>query len=127
MADKSNDPAALWQTMLGEMENGFNAFASQAMASPEFSKAMNQAGSAGAGAQKQFGDMMEKYLVGMNMPSRAQMVDIAGRLQSIEARLGEIQTLLQQSLATASGAEGGPNPQRPPRTKRPPAPEGTPT
>ena len=126
MADKSNDPAALWQTMLGEMEKGFNTFASQAMASPEFSKAMNQAGSAGAGAQKQFGDMMEKYLLGLNLPSRAQMVDIAGRLQSIEAQLGEIRTMLQQSRR-ASGPDSAPDPQRPPRTRRPPAPEGTPT
>jgi len=123
MADKSNDPAALWQTMLGEMEKGFNAFASQAMASPEFSKVMNQAGSAGAGAQKQVGELMEKYLVGMNMPSRAQMVGMAERLQSIEAQLFEIKTMLlemngisgmtKDSLATAP---------RPPRTKRPPAP-----
>jgi hypothetical protein len=127
MADKGNDPAALWQTMLGEMEKGFNAFANQAMASPEFSKAMNQAGSAGAGAQKQVGELMEKYLVGMNMPSRAQMVDVAERLQSIEARLGEIQSLLQQSLAASNAAAGGPDPQRPPRTKRPPSPTGTPT
>ena len=126
MAEKSNDPAALWQTMLGEMEKGFNTFASQAMASPEFSKAMNQAGSAGAGAQKQFGDMMEKYLLGLNLPSRAQMVDIAGRLQSIEAQLGEIRTMLQQSRS-ASGPDSAPDPQRPPRTRRPPAPEGTPT
>jgi len=126
MADKSNDPAALWQTMLGEMEKGFNTFASQAMASPEFSKAMNQAGSAGAGAQKQFGDMMEKYLLGLNLPSRAQMVDIAGRLQSIEAQLGEIRTMLQQSRS-ASGPDSAPDPQRPPRTRRPPAAEGTPT
>lgn len=127
MADKSNDPAALWQTMLGEMEKGFNALANQAMASPEFSKVMNQAGGAGAGAQKQFGELMEKYLVGMNMPSRVQMVDIAERLQSIEARLSEIKTLLQQSLATSNPAGGGSDPQRPPRTKRPPSPEGTPT
>jgi hypothetical protein len=127
MADKSNDPAALWQTMLGEMEKGFNAFASQAMASPEFSRAMNQAGSAGAGAQKQFGDMMEKYLLGLNLPSRAQMVDIAGRLQSIEAQLGEIRTMLQQSRNASAGPGSAPDPQRPPRTRRPPAPEGTPT
>jgi hypothetical protein len=127
MADKGNDPAVLWQTMLGEMEKGFNALANQAMASPEFSKVMNQAGSAGAGAQKQVGELMEKYLVGMNMPSRAQMVDIADRLQSIEARLGEMQTLLQQSVAASNGAAGGPDPQRPPRTKRPPSPTGTPT
>ena len=127
MADKSNDPAALWQTMLGEMEKGFNAFASQAMASPEFSKVMNQAGSAGAGAQKQFGEMMEKYLLGLNLPSRAQMVDIAGRLQSIEAQLGEIRTMLQQSRNVSATPGSAADPQRPPRTRRPPAPEGTST
>jgi hypothetical protein len=44
MADKSNDPVAMWQNMIGEMEKGFNSFANQAMASPEFSKVMNQVG-----------------------------------------------------------------------------------
>ena len=29
MADKSNDPFAIWQNMLGEMEKGFNSFATQ--------------------------------------------------------------------------------------------------
>ena len=123
MTDKSTDPAALWQTMLGEMEKGFNDVATQAMASPEFSKALNQAGSVGAGAQKQVGDMMEKYLASLNLPSRGQMVDFAGRLQTMEARLDEIKAMLQQSLAT-SGTAQGTDPQRPPRTKRPPAPEG---
>jgi hypothetical protein len=68
--DKTNDPVAMWQNMIGEMEKGFNAFANQAMASPEFSKVVNQVGGATAGAQKQLGDMMEKYLVSMNLPSR---------------------------------------------------------
>src|ERR1700743_232826 len=89
MADKSNDPAAMWQNMIGEMEKGFNAFANQAMASPEFSKVVNQVGGATAGAQKQLGDMMEKYLVGMNLPSRAQMVGMAQRLQSMGWHLKE--------------------------------------
>ena len=66
MADKSNDPVAIWQNMIGEMEKGFNAFANQAMASPEFSRAVNQVGGVTAGAQKQLGDLMEKYLVSMN-------------------------------------------------------------
>src|SRR5476649_32007 len=69
MADKSNDPAAIWQTMIGEMEKGFNSFANQAMASPEFSKVVNQVGGVTAGAQKQLGDLMEKYLVSMNLRS----------------------------------------------------------
>src|SRR3989442_15546322 len=62
MADKGNDPAAIWQTMLGEMEKGFNSFANQAMTSPEFSKAMNQVGGVTAGAQKQLRELMVKDL-----------------------------------------------------------------
>ena len=122
MADKSTDPAAIWQNMVGEMEKGFNSFASQALASPEFSKLVNQVGGASAGAQKQFGELMEKYLVSMNLPSRAQMVSMAERLQSIEGQLNEIKALLHQvhgnSSAPESGCAGAP---RPPRTKRPPS------
>ena len=121
MTGKGNDPIALWQQMLGEMEKGFNAFANQAMSSPEFSKAMNQAGGAGAGAQKQFNDMMEKYLLNMNLPSRALMVGMAERLQNIETQLNEIKTMLQQMNAAAGGGAGPAGAPRPPRTKRPPA------
>ncbi|SHN63441.1 hypothetical protein [Bradyrhizobium erythrophlei] len=125
MADKSSDPVALWQNMIGEMEKGFNAFANQAMASPQFSKAVNQMGGATAGAQKQLGELMEKYLVAMNMPSRAQMVGMAERLQSIEGQLNEIKAMLHQMQGggadTSSGYSQTP---RPPRTKRPPSADG---
>ncbi len=121
MAEKSNDPVAIWQNMLGEMEKGFNSFANQAMASPEFSKVVNQVGGVSAGAQKQLGDLMEKYLVGMNLPSRAQMVSMAERLQSIEGQLNEIKALLYQAQQSSSAPAGGPAAApRPPRTKRPP-------
>ena len=121
MAEKSNDPVAIWQNMLGEMEKGFNSFANQAMASPEFSKAVNQVGGVSAGAQKQLGDLMEKYLVGMNLPSRAQMVSMAERLQSIEGQLNEIKALLYQAQQSSGAPAGGPAAApRPPRTKRPP-------
>jgi division protein CdvB (Snf7/Vps24/ESCRT-III family) len=121
MADNSNDPFALWQKMLGEMEKGFNAFANQAMASSQFSKAVNQAGGATAGAQKQLSDLMERYLVRMNMPSRAQMVGMAERLQAIEGQLDEIRTLLQQMNAVSTMTRDSPAAApKPPRTKRPP-------
>jgi hypothetical protein len=126
MADKSNDPVVLWQAMIGEMEKRFNSFANQAMTTPEFSKAMNQAGGLAAGAQKQLGEMMEKYLVGMNLPSRAQLVGMAERLQSIEGQLSEIKALLLEMNRNNSGAEkGGPEAApRPPRTKKPPPRDG---
>jgi hypothetical protein len=122
MADKSNDPVAMWQNMIGEMEKGFNSFANQAMSSPEFSRVMNQVGGATAGAQKQLGELMEKYLVSMNLPSRAQMVGMAERLQSIEAQINELKVMIGQ-LSRASGvnAVGSPDKQMPPRTKQPPS------
>ena len=122
MADKSNDPVAIWQNMIGEMEKGFNAFANQAMTSPQFSKLMNQVGGTTAGAQKQLGELMEKYLVSMNLPSRAQMISMAERLQTIETQLNEIKTLLHQVRGNAATPAGGSAAiPRPPRTKRPPA------
>jgi hypothetical protein len=126
MVDSSSDPLALWRKMIGEMEKGFNAFANQAMTSPQFSKAMNQASGATAGAQKQLSDLMEKYLLAMNLPSRAQMVGMAEQLQSIETQLNEIKMLLQQMNAvsgiTRDSAAAAP---KLPRTRRPaPPPPG---
>jgi hypothetical protein len=121
MTDKSNDPIAVWQKMVGEMEKGFNSFANQAMSSPEFSQAVNRAGGVAAGAQKQLGDLMEKYLVSMNLPSRDQVTGLAERLQSIEGQIGEIKSMLSQMAASSGISQGSDTALRRPRTKRPPS------
>ena len=121
MTDKSNDPIAMWQKMVGEMEKGFNSFANQAMSSPEFSQAVNRAGGVAAGAQKQLGELMEKYLVSMNLPSRDQVTGLAERLQSIEGQIGEIKSMLSQMAASSGISQGSDTALRPPRTKRPPS------
>src|SRR4051812_49618621 len=102
MTDKINDPVAMWQKMVGDMEKGFNSFANQAMSSPEFSQVVNRAGGVAAGAQKQLGELMEKYLVTMNLPSREQVTALAERLQSIESQIGEMKSMLSQ-MAASSG------------------------
>lgn len=121
MTDNSNDPIAMWQKMVGEMEKGFNSFANQAMSSPEFSQAVNRAGGVAAGAQKQLGDLMEKYLVSMNLPSRDQVTGLAERLQSIEGQIGEIKSMLSQMAASSGISQGSDTAMRPPRTRRPPS------
>ncbi|MCK1714532.1 MULTISPECIES: hypothetical protein [unclassified Bradyrhizobium] len=120
MTDKITDPVALWQKMIGEMEKGFNSFATKAMETPEFSQAVNRAGGVAAGAQKQFSDIMEKYLLSLNLPSREQMTGIAERLQAIEGQIGEIKSMLRQISATPGEKQIGAAP-RPPRTRRPPS------
>ncbi|WP_315837890.1 hypothetical protein [Bradyrhizobium prioriisuperbiae] len=125
MANQSNDPADVWRTMLAEMEKGYNAFANQAMGSQEFSRVMNQAGNASFGAQKALGDLMEKYLTGMNLPSRAQLTNMGERLQAIENQLNEIKALLYRTHGDGNGASAGLASQpKPPRTKRPPSAAG---
>lgn len=120
MSENVNDPVALWQKMLGEMEKGFNSLASEALASPQFSKAMNQAGGVTAGAHKQLGELMEKYFISMNMPSRSQMTGIAERLQTIEGQLSDIKLLLQEMQKQAGAVPLTSVPARPPRTRKPP-------
>ena len=57
----------------------------------------------------------------MNLPSRAQMVGMAERLQSIEGQLNEIKAMLHQVHHNSLSPEGGYWRARPPRTKRPPS------
>lgn len=117
MVEKGSDPIALWQKMIGEMEKGFSAFANQAL-STQLARATDQAGGVPPATQKQLGDFMEKYLVNMNLPSRAQMVGIAERLQHIEQQLAEIKVTLQQMNTPAPQAGVA---IAPPRKRRPPA------
>ena len=124
MADKPNDPVQLWHSMLAEMEKGFNAMATQVMGSEQFSKTAHQLTGASVGAQKTMGDMMERYLVGMNMPSRAQMVSMGERLQTIEAQLNEIKAVLYRAYPDAMSEDGAAT-SRPPRTRQPPSAGGS--
>ncbi|MBI5129057.1 MAG: hypothetical protein HZA66_06420 [Rhodopseudomonas palustris] len=113
MADKDNDPSAAWQAMFGEMSKGFTALASQAMASPEIAKVVGQVGGATAEAQKQFGEMIENYLAGLNLPTRAQMDEFGARLTAIEARLDQLSAAINPGRDAEGGAAGA----KPPRTK----------
>ncbi len=122
MPTQSNDPAEVWRTMLAEMEKGFNAFANQTMGSQQFSRAMNQTSGASFGAQKTLGDLMERYLSSMNLPSRAQLMNMGERLQAIEGQLNEIKALLHRVHSDANAAPAGMAAlPKPPRTKLPPS------
>ncbi|HEX7790359.1 MAG TPA: hypothetical protein VF467_07525 [Afipia sp.] len=124
MSDKNNDPVQVWHTMLAEMEKGFNAMANQVMGSEQFSRATHQLTGASVGAQKTVSDLMERYLVSMNLPSRSQMVSMGERLQSIEGQLNEIRALLNRVHTDAAAANDSLAAPKPPRTKLPPSASG---
>jgi hypothetical protein len=106
----SNDPATLWRDFVAQWEQGFNKAANEAMASDEYSRAMNMAMKAALSTQEGMGGALGRYLATLNLPSRSDLADINGRLQAIELRLEQIAAALQQ----------GPRRQQPPATAMPP-------
>jgi hypothetical protein len=113
------DPAAAFRELVSQWEKGFNEFASRTMNSEEFSRAMNKATTASTVMQQQLGELIGRYLMTLNLPSRAEMVNIGERLQAIETGLHRVSTQLEK---LAGGSANSPV-AGPPRTKRPPSAE----
>jgi predicted RNA-binding protein with EMAP domain len=111
------DPAAAFRDLVSQWEKGINEFAGRTMNSDEFSQAMNKATTASTTMQQQLGELIGRYLMTLNLPSRSEMMNIAERLQAIETSLHRVSTQLDKLTgASAGGPSGG----SPPRTKRPP-------
>ena len=118
MAEKAPlDPEAMWRDLIGKWEKATNELANQSMGSDEFSRSMNRMMGAQVDFQKSFGDLISRYLVSLNLPSRSEMVAIGERLGAIESSLERIATTLERMAGTPSDVATG---ARPPRTKQPP-------
>jgi hypothetical protein len=132
MADKTPDAAAAFRDVMSQWEQGFNKLANETMGSEAFSQAMHKFTNVPMGMQNQLGELIGRYLAALNLPSRAEMVNIGERIQSMEATLARIEAKLggassgAAKVATVEGAPQTDPAMRPPRTKKPPAVEGTP-
>jgi hypothetical protein len=105
MVDKSGDAFALWQQMIGEMQKGFDAFARQTLVAPGERRRSEAPSGLPAGPQRPLSDFMESYLVGMNLPSRAQLSEMAERLRAVEHELSEIKALLHRMANSIKSVE----------------------
>jgi predicted RNA-binding protein with EMAP domain len=113
----SPDPAAAFRDLVAQWEKGINEFANRTMNSDEFSRAMNKATTASTTMQQQLGELIGRYLMTLNLPSRAEMMNIGERLQAIETSLHRVSTQLEKLGASPGGGSSS----GPPRTKRPPS------
>ena len=119
MAEKSSDPAAAWRDMLGEWEKNVNALANKAMEKEDFAKLMGVATGATSNAQGALGELMQRYLSTLNLPSRAELAGIGERLGAMEAQLAQLVQLVRSIPGvTASVQAATPKPSR---TRKPPA------
>jgi len=109
----SGDPAAFFREMLGEWEKMANSVGGDFARSGEFARAMHGASGATMQTQEAISAMMTRALAAANMPSRAEIEDLSGRLARIEAQLGRIESAL--------GAKPDkPKRDKPKRTRKPP-------
>jgi predicted RNA-binding protein with EMAP domain len=109
------DPAAAFRELVSQWEKGINEFAGRTMNSDEFSQAMNKATIASTTMQQQLGELIGRYLMTLNLPSRSEMMNIGERLQAIETNLHRLSTQLEKvGGGSANSPAAGP-----PRTKRP--------
>ncbi|MGJ4918811.1 hypothetical protein ACQR10_32185 [Bradyrhizobium sp. HKCCYLRH2060] len=100
MVNKSGDPIAFWQQMVGEMQKSFTAFTRLRPLGAARSSSDDPATGSGNG-QKPMADLMENYFAGMNVPSRGQLTALNERLASIEGELAETRALLKELLGAA--------------------------
>lgn len=112
------DPAAFLRQMLGQWETLANDWGGKIAKSGDFARTMQGATSGAMQAQGIAREAMGKMLAGANMPSKAEVEDLGGRLAAIEDRLARIETLL---VKIAGRDESAPKSPKLKRTKQPPA------
>ncbi|WP_315776427.1 MULTISPECIES: hypothetical protein [unclassified Bradyrhizobium] len=100
MANKSGDPIAFWQQMVGEMQRSFSAFTRLRPMGVTPRPSSNDPATGSGNGQKPMVDLMENYFAGMNVPSRGQLTALNERLASIEGELAETRALLKELLAS---------------------------
>ncbi|CAL76337.1 conserved hypothetical protein [Bradyrhizobium sp. ORS 278] len=98
MTNKSGDPIAFWQQMVGDMQRSFTAFTRLRPIGGAIRTSDDPATS--GNGQKPMADLMENYFAGMNVPSRGQLTVLNERLTSIESELAETRALLKELLAS---------------------------
>lgn len=100
MADQplfpSLDPFIYWRDVISQLEKGVNEFANEKMKSDKFVRGMNKVAGVSMAARKMRQDLMQRYFEALNLPSRADVLALAEKLQSVEDRLIGMATALDR-------------------------------
>ncbi|MFV9505764.1 MAG: hypothetical protein AB4911_14510 [Oscillochloridaceae bacterium umkhey_bin13] len=102
-----NDPFGTWRTIrdanLDAWAKGMTAFVNTEVFSQAIGAQLDTLLAASAPAQKVVHQYMETYLAQVNMPSRNEVVNLAGRMTNIEMRLDDMQAQLDDILHALHG------------------------
>lgn len=84
------DPLQTLRKAITKLEAGGNALANRAMDSSEFSHALHQMATLSLGMQQTFEKVLGTFLKRVNLPSRAEIVELAEALRRIESKLDRL-------------------------------------
>ena len=85
--DDKLDPIRIWREWMIKSEKQWSDHLSEIMGDERFSKGMGRYVQEGLHTHRIFSDAMAQYLSSLNLPSRADVLDIGDRLGQIEDTL----------------------------------------
>ena len=125
--DDSMDPVRLWREWFVKSEKAWSDALTDLMGDERFSRGMGRYMHEALHTHRMFAEAMAQYLANLNIPSRADILDMSDRLAHMEEVLNQLQVELRgqraeiAKLGAATGAATSAAPKRPARTRKPPA------
>lgn len=121
--DNTMDPIRMWREWFVKSEKMWSDTLTDAMGNEKFSKGMGRYIHEALHTHRMFSEAMGQYLANLNIPSRADILDMSDRLAHIEDTLNQIQLEMREQRAqlaklSTGGSDASARP-RPARTKRP--------
>lgn len=100
--EQAIDPFAQMITFYDSMSKSWAKVMSDAVSSKSFAESMGQQVEGSLESmtvmQKQFGELYERYLQQMNLPTRKEMLNLAERLTRLEMALDDVDAKLDEVL-----------------------------
>ncbi|MFM5924710.1 MAG: hypothetical protein ACKOPG_11065 [Novosphingobium sp.] len=119
MTDKPDlDPFALARSWMAQWEKAVNERGTEFLAKPEAAQAMQALSGAALQAQAAGKEASARMLAAANLPSRADIEALGGRIAAVEASLARIEGLLRAAAPAEARAPARPAVRR---TRKPPA------
>jgi polyhydroxyalkanoate synthesis regulator phasin len=97
-----NELVDAWVKSAAEAERHWNEFFNQIMGTEAFAQMMARSTESYATAQEAFARGMEQYLHAMNMPTRADLAQLAERVTALEQRMDALTSLMPANAAEGS-------------------------
>ncbi len=114
MAKETDDLFSVWRSLLQQWDAQANETLTKVTGQESFSREMNRAMALNLKMQGAFNEAVEKALVALNLPSRADVARLAEQLHTIERKLDALKA------APSLEPPAMPRTARPARTRRPP-------